>query len=413
LTEFQRKHARRHLQPNLLRGLGEIDLPAASVFSFALFLLDVFLGIQGQTRAELQDALEKCRSRSGTGIPPGLPELFRPLVTASAGKPLGWTCRDLVAAVLRSYRDSPFICSPTFVLTVSHSRFAYSVPGLNKEGSNEDRYHVCRCGQATLLAVADGVSTADLGSGSLAAEEIVRWLDLTGRKRFEAAVARCLAEATAWPEEAERFLGEFFQSAHQHVIDQINGLFQGWTEAEPPKHPMCSTLVSAFVLGDQAIIRHVGDSPAWLYSPARNLFCKLTEEHHAGRERAFTFESDRQETALTRVIGDCELALSGKEYVAVEPRADLVRVQLRPGDLLLLSSDGLVDGIDEPETHARVTRLEGETRRLVQAGTDLKKLVRKLMALAEEGRSNDNITVAALRVDPRETPHGGRDRSRL
>jgi serine/threonine protein phosphatase PrpC len=73
---------------------------------------------------------------------------------------------------------------------------------------------------------------------------------------------------------------------------------------------------------------------------------------------------------------------------------------------LLLASDGLVEAIDASGTVEKIARLEAELRRQSQAERDLKKLVRKLVALAEDGLSNDNITLNALRIEPKEEAHG-------
>jgi serine/threonine protein phosphatase PrpC len=407
LTEYQRKQTKRYLHPNLLRTVAGADLASAGVYSFALFLLDVFLGIQAPTRAELQDALDKCPHRPGRAIPPDVPVLFRQVVTAAHNKPLGWTCRELLSAVLRSFRDSPFVCDTVVDRAVRHAWFAYSVQGLHKEGGNEDRHYTCCEGPASLLLVADGVSTADLGSGAMAAEEIVRLMQFGHQDQFRAAVATCLHDPQAWPDAAEAFLAGLFGAAHQQVVQQVNLLYQGRKENSPElQAPMCSTLTAAFVLGDQALIHYLGDSPAWLFSPSRNLFCKLTADHHAGREKSFSFELDHQATALTRVIGACEFSLEQQRFVAVEQDADRLRVQLRSGDLLLLASDGLVEAIDASGTVEKIARLEAELRRQSQAERDLKKLVRKLVALAEDGLSNDNITLNALRIEPKEEAHG-------
>jgi serine/threonine protein phosphatase PrpC len=407
LTEYQRKYAKKYLHTNLLRTVENADLASAGVYSFALFLLNVFLGIQAPTRAELQDALEKCPHRPGQAIPPDLPVLFRQVVTASSKKPLGWTCQDLLSAVLRSYRDNPFACKMAADPAVSHRRFAYSVQGLHKEGGNEDRHYSCHQGPASLLLVADGVSTADLGSGAIAAEEIVRLMEFGYKERFQAAVEAGLRASQAWPEAAGGFLTDLFGAAHQKVVEQVNTLYHNRKESsQPPQSPMCSTLTAAFVWGDQALIHHLGDSPAWLFSPSRNLFCKLTADHHAARERDFSFELDRQATALTRVIGACEFSLELQGFLAIDQSPACVRVQLQRGDLLLVASDGLIEAIDESGTQEKVARFEAELRQLAQTEKDLKRLVRRLVALAEDGLSNDNITLNALRIEPKEEAHG-------
>ena len=349
-------------------------------------------------------------SARGEAIPPDLPVLFWEIIVAPSKKPLGWNCRDLLSAMLQSFRNNPFLFAAEPNRGVIHRRFAYSVQGLYKEGGNEDRYRTCHHGPATLLLVADGVSTADIGSGALAAEEVMRLLDFGYEDRFQEAVQACMTDPGAWPGAAERFLTGLFAEANERVVQRINELVLARQIApqpsKAPQSPMCSTLTAAFIFGDQVVIYYVGDSPAWLFSPSRNLFCKLTGEHHAGQERPFSVQPVEQAKALTRVIGACEPALEGVEFVVVDQAPDTRRAELRRGDLLMLASDGLVDGIDALGPHERVVRFEAEVRQLNQSEKDLKKLVRRLVALAEDGLSNDNITLNALWIEKTEQSHG-------
>lgn len=411
LTEYQRKSVKRYMHPNLLRSMVGVELSTAGVYSMTLFLLDVFVGVQAPTRAELQDALERYPCHGRRQAPPDLPLLFRQVITAPVNKRLGWTCQELVSAVLRSFRENPFGRGPSVDLGVRHGTFAYSVPGLNKEGLNEDRYYIGRHGAASLLLIADGVSTADLGSGAMAAEEVVRLMEFEFADRFRAVVEDCSTAPQTWPEAGDAFLTEFFAAAQQKVVEQVNLLFRRrGDQATAPRAPMCSTLTAALVWGDSALIHYVGDSPAWLFSPSRNLFCKLTAEHHAERERDFSFDPQPDAAALTRVIGACELPLIGESFVAVEQAGDRLQVRLQPGDLLMLASDGLLEGIDAPGEREKLARFEAEVRRLGQPGADLKKLVRQLIALAEDGLSHDNITLNALRLEAEEQ-HGRGNRT--
>ena len=81
LTDFQRKEYGGLLHPNLLRSLAGCDAGAAIAYSMGLFLLEILLDIRAATKAELQDALLKCRLHNSR-IPPQIPT-FLPQVDDS------------------------------------------------------------------------------------------------------------------------------------------------------------------------------------------------------------------------------------------------------------------------------------------------------------------------------------------
>jgi serine/threonine protein phosphatase PrpC len=407
LTELQRKEYASLIHPNLLRSLAGFDVSAAITYSLGLFLLDVFLDVRTTTRAELQDTLAKCRMHD-SNIPPQIPPFFRKLMTAPVDKPRGYSCRQVVATILEAFRDSPFLCRPELDDGASHEWFGYSVPGMHKNGhTNEDRFAVRRIGKATWFLVADGVSTADLGSGEMAAEEIVRLLTREYSYRFDELAKQLTAKhGSVWPAKAEQFLAEFFRDANQRVVALVNELYAERRPGTSASAPMSSTLVSAVIACDQAIIRHVGDSTAWLFRPGPGVLQKLTSEHNAGGENHFSFETNDQEAALTRVVGACCFSQTNDAFVPVEQQAEVLHVQLRPGDLLLLASDGLIDGIDKPTEEAKIEMVEKELCRLSAADEGLPQLVRQLIALAEDGLSNDNITLSVVRVTTEEHRNG-------
>ncbi len=161
---------------------------------------------------------------------------------------------------------------------------------------------------------------------------------------------------------------------------------------------MSSTLASALVARDQALVRHLGDSAVWLYSPTRQIFTKLTNDHSACQEKDFSLESDAQDAALTRVVGACQFSEPDNAFLPQQQQAESLRVQLRPGDLLLVASDGLVDGIDQPTEQDKTDLLAQAVEALVAKNTPLPQLVRHLVSLAEDGLSCDNITLVGVKV---------------
>jgi serine/threonine protein phosphatase PrpC len=412
LTEYQQSAGSGRVHRGLQRGFDGIDLRAASFHAFAVLLVEVLLGRTAVTTAELLDLLRKMPSDTA---PSNLVDLLVEAVEASLREPPTTTCRGLLSRALDCLQTSVFRLGTRVNMNAAHDAFGYSVQGLHKPGGNEDRWGAWRSGPASLLLVADGVSTADLGTGSIAAEEIHQLVGHSehGLPAFEEAVARCVTDSRAWSRHAEAFLGNLLLRAHARVLKRTILLAKDRPRGSPPaRHPMSSTATVAFILGDQAVIGWVGDSPAWVHSPARGIFVRVTTAQNVGREQEFSFSSRRSDAALTQTIGACDYSREDCKYVAARIRPEFVTVQLAPGDLLLLGSDGLVDGIGAGSGQENETRFAAEVRRVAGQKKALNRLARNLIDPAENGSSHDNITVVVLRVHSGEEDHGRRDHSR-
>jgi serine/threonine protein phosphatase PrpC len=378
------------LAPALLDDPLRANTHRALVISFARFVVETFLGVRGDTVANLEKALRLQNPADGPG------RLLLDLLDGPPDQPSSISCRFLAetAAALRA--QSP-AARPPLRLVCAPDVFAYSVPGLLKE-VNEDRV-LWRCQDAVaVLLVSDGVSTCDLGSGEQAAEEIVRLFRVRYVPRFDRMASfltiHCRNEpATEWEEEVTAFLSDFFDEANARVVAAQDELLSA--QSEPPACPMCATLTMVVIVFDQALIASVGDSPAWSYAAGQ--LHALTSNDHAWRSPDYQPDVDPPD-ALTRVVGrgtfDVVRRRLRPQPLAVCP----TWVRLNPGDLLLVASDGLVRCIDEPEEQDQVRRLTTTLQTAETEKVALPLLVQRLIRLGEDGRSDDNITLCAARI---------------
>jgi len=141
-----------------------------------------------------------------------------------------------------------------------------------------------------------------------------------------------------------------------------------------------TTLVAAVIRGGRATVANVGDSRAYLVRGGQATQVSVdhswvAEQVRAGLLSAEEAQHHPRRSRITR-------ALLGEP---VEP--DLFEVNLRPGDLLLLCSDGLWEAVT-PETIA--THLGGEGA--------LEDRVAELVDEALRAGSTDNVSAAVARV---------------
>ncbi|MCX4242575.1 protein phosphatase 2C domain-containing protein [Paraliomyxa miuraensis] len=146
---------------------------------------------------------------------------------------------------------------------------------------------------------------------------------------------------------------------------------------------MSTTLTAVLIDGDQAVMGHVGDSRLYLLregtleqiSSDHTLAAELYRGGVIAREHV-----DRHPHAhvLTRNVGTQPSVM-----------VDTLLLEVRPGDLLLLCTDGLVPGLHPPE----------RTVDLLDSCTDLAGALGKLVERAKAAGSRDNITAVVWRRD--------------
>jgi protein phosphatase len=145
---------------------------------------------------------------------------------------------------------------------------------------------------------------------------------------------------------------------------------------------MGTTVVGVLVEDRVAAVAHVGDSRA--YRVRDGSIELLTEDHTWVNEQVvagFLSEDQARIHPLKNVV---TRALGGEKEVVVDVR----EVELVPGDLILLCSDGLTTMLDDGEILATAAA----------AGDGPEAVCRALVEAANSRGGHDNVTVVALAV---------------
>ena len=210
-----------------------------------------------------------------------------------------------------------------------------------------------------LFAVADGVGGMDLG---------------------EVASATAIAALTQGFAQAQS--GSMLMGLLPRLVQHANAAVHDCTLAPEyrGKH-MATTLVACALRHDQAVISHVGDSRCF---HIRNGHAKQVTQDHTwvneqrklGLISAEDIAESESRHVLTRSLGPA---------MFVSP--DTTTLTLVPGDVLVLSTDGLHDEMS-CETIAAI----------VSQRKDIEEIARELVARAVEIDGNDNTTAQVIRV---------------
>jgi len=146
-------------------------------------------------------------------------------------------------------------------------------------------------------------------------------------------------------------------------------------------HGMATTLVLCAIRYDRAVIAHVGDSRC--YRIRGGTVTTLTSDHTVANEQklmglitAQEFNSSANRHLLSRSLG-MDLFVS----------PDITEIQVLPGDMFLLCTDGLHNGVTD-----------ADLLRITKKGGDLNVLAQQLAQHAMDNDGRDNVTVMLVRI---------------
>jgi PPM family protein phosphatase len=218
---------------------------------------------------------------------------------------------------------------------------------------NEDSYVL----DPPLFAVADGMGGAQAGEVA---------------SRLTAAAFREYHDADALPPN-ERI---------QSIIQEANRRIYERARADSDVSGMGTTVTAALLTGGRVTLGHVGDSRAYRIRDGE--LEQLTDDHslvadlmRSGRLTPEEAEAHPQRSVITRALG-----------TDPEVDVDTMAVDVEPGDVFLLCSDGLTTMVGDEDILG-----------ILAAAPTLDDAAKELVRAANTGGGEDNVTVVLFRVE--------------
>jgi protein phosphatase len=170
-------------------------------------------------------------------------------------------------------------------------------------------------------------------------------------------------------------------STLEKVVRDANEAIWAKAQGDPTLNGMGTTCTLLLIDGDRGRIAHVGDSRAYLLRDGE--LSQLTEDHtlvqkmvNEGRLEPDEAEVHPQRSIVTRGLG-----------IYQELQVDMLPLTLRPGDRLMLCSDGL-NSMIRPDA----------MREALAGAPDAQSAADKLVDLANAAGGEDNVTVIVIDV---------------
>lgn len=144
---------------------------------------------------------------------------------------------------------------------------------------------------------------------------------------------------------------------------------------------MGTTLLAAYIHGDEIFVSNVGDSRAYYFND--QYIRQMTEDHslvnehiRAGLLKGCEVKDFQAKNVITRSVG-----------FEKDVRCDIVRKKLNPGDKFVMCSDGLYGLIDDQEIHE------------ICKNNPIKDAAAICIEKAKQAGGDDNITVVIVEVE--------------
>lgn len=164
-------------------------------------------------------------------------------------------------------------------------------------------------------------------------------------------------------------------------LSSANSEIYRMSQSDEKYQGMGTTMTMTMFDENEAVIGHVGDSRAYLLR--ENKLQQLTQDHSLVEELVKNGSITKDEAMhhpqkhiITRAIGTEE-----------KVKIDIIKIEIKSDDLILLCSDGLSNYLDNDEIES-----------VLKAGDTCSGVSKELVNMAVERGGNDNITVICCKV---------------
>ncbi len=289
-------------------------------------------------------------------------------------------------------KNRPLLDS-TAVLPVAGSAFGVNAFGVTDCGkvrpANEDHFLIAELARtlkihATSLPHAKAPYSCHRGHVFLVAD------GMGGHQAGETASALTLITIEAFLLDTLKRFFRLKAPPEQHILREFQDALRAADARlfeEAAEHPelqgMATTLTMAFAVNWKLYVAHAGDSRCYLFSGGR--LQQVTNDHTVAAELTRQGMLSPTEAAVSQMRHVVTNALGGHHEGV---KAELHQLDLTPGDVVLLCSDGLTGMVDD-------SRIAG----ILKKEPDPRKACAQLLDEANAKGGKDNITVLLARFE--------------
>jgi serine/threonine protein phosphatase PrpC len=281
-----------------------------------------------------------------------------------------------------------------------------SIHGIHKKGNiNQDSYyHIKISDDKLLFMVADGVSTADIGSGDIISKRIQEYLS-----KNEEEIKNDINEILNKNIELSNCFKEYINKLIKNINASLEAIINDYLSEKNKndEHVMSSTIIIGFIYDNLMITAHLGDSEL-LFIRDSEVTQLLTP--HIGAIKEFRNISIQIDKGIFQGFVDVNKIVSLKEITNALPVGDIKNGKffvdnnlhiennifyLKEKDIILVTTDGLSDSIENSGKE-----LENYLNDFFKNEKTInRKVIRNLLNSVDSDGGIDDITVIGLLIN--------------
>ncbi len=375
--------------PELLSGLGTEDGETADIFSLGMFLYFLTAGVVPPASVYTRYSPAIPARNFRPGFAPGLQAVIaratrpRPEDRFASIKTLMEAFDDAVEVMRRRQHEG--VAMPPKLRLASDTHIGIAKRRSNPTNQDSVFSATSDDNRFSLVVVADGVSTANYGSGDLASTALTE----EAQKVWEEVLPMYLMDEEFNPID---IISSIMSRANDRIVNYVNEHHTPFRGS--PHEVMGSTALVALIIDGMVTLGSLGDSRVYLQRGAG--MEQLTIDHNLWT--LSILEGVGADSALSMPHGDALARCLGTFIVekgtldAVDPKPDLFRFQFMEGDTLLMTTDGLVDFAG-----TNLLASEDNILSVLLAEPDPALACLELILLANRGGGGDNIGLSVIR----------------
>lgn len=256
-------------------------------------------------------------------------------------------------------------------------KYGYQAAAASHKGrvraANEDSFGIC--GAEGLFIVCDGM-------GGAAAGEVASRVAVDTMLHSLCAPQKNVHTKETDPGPMTKRPDSEVPATLRAAVSEANHLIFSQAANDARLHGMGTTLVTLLAQEKKAWIAHVGDSRCYRYRGGA--LEQLTHDHSLVDEQVKLGQLTREEAERSPLRNVITRAVGSQRSVT----AEVAEIDVEPGDLFLLCSDGLTRELPD----ARVEGVLGET-------ADLDAICARLIDAANEAGGRDNVTCIVVQAE--------------
>lgn len=330
-------------------------------------------------------------------------------------KNISYSCKEILVLFIKFILSN--IKNSVHFKSVNYDVYSGTRQGRKKNNNtqSEDEYEIIRSNKFSnryFIMVADGVSTAEIGSGKVIASLIKRNIILNKKNVIEFIENILTNDFNQFKNESNEFLRSILYEINNEATNELNIYLEKESKnSNNISNYMSSTIIVGIVIGNWAVFAYLGDSEIIFIN--KNYYAILNIPHIVEYEKIkmnknknnFVSKNSEDDSMLTKVIPLSDADDKGLfvSQIDFNKNIDFVSFNTSKDDIIIIATDGLLTCLGKGNTDRQVCLKKLYEFTLNNFNLPLNNFTKILLDKSDE-TSIDDVSLIIFKNTGKETP---------